>query len=128
MKDEPPATPRDDNMKPTSAPGAPVANMSSMGQPPIGPNDMSQGVIAQEDINLENIHAGVNNQGHMGLANQASAGQAHMGQMDMSNIDPNIGLQPMSGMAPVSNMGSRPQQQMQIRSGGYHNDLKEEDL
>ena len=62
-------------------------------------------------------------------------GQQNVAQMDMTNIDPTIGMQQLGNMAPVVNMGGmapppqrQQQQQMQTNAGGGYEDLKHDQL
>ena len=60
-------------------------------------------------------------------------GQQNLAQMDMTNIDPSIGIQQLSDMASVGNMSNLvppPQRQPQLptSAGGGYEDLKNESL
>ena len=111
MKDEPNPEPQDTNNNAVQSPGAPVANMGmgqvNMGQPPMGQASMGQAHMAQANMgqNVGQANMGQSiGQTQMGQAQLAQAAQ--MAQMDMSNIDPSIGLQPMSNMGPMGNMSN----------------------
>lgn len=117
MRDEPPPTPQDNSLPQSQ--GAPVANMG------MGPTNMGQGNMGQanmgQDMSQSMGQANMG-QGPMGQANmgQDGIGQSDMGQggmtqnmvqpkyehLDMSNIDPNIGMQQIGGMGPMGNMGN----------------------
>ena len=116
MKDEPNPEPQDTSSNAVQSPGAPVANMGmgqanmgqvNMGQPPLGQASMGQAHMAQANMgqNVGQANMGQSiGQTQMGQAQLAQAAQ--MAQMDMSNIDPSIGLQPMSNMGPMGNMSN----------------------
>lgn len=122
MRDEPPPTPQDNNAPQSQ--GAPVANMG-MGPTNMGPGNMGQGNMGQDmgqNMGQANMGQGPMGQAHMGQVNmgqdgmgQGEIGQGGMGQnmvqpkyepLDMSNIDPNIGMQQMGNMGPMPNMGT----------------------
>jgi len=140
MKEEPNPTPQDN----PQSQGAPVANMgmgqamnqANMGQPNMGP---PMGQQSMDHANMANMgptnmgqpqDLGQANMSQQGLAQASMAQQAQqLAQMDMSNIDPNIGLQPMGGMAPMGNMGnmSGPAGRgMSLQGGQLRNDRIEE--
>lgn len=120
MKEEPNPTPQDSTQS-QGAPGAPVANMGmsqamgqiNMGQPNMTPNLGQQGM---SQANLADM--GQTSMGHQQGIAQANMSQQSMShasmaqqaqqiaQMDMSNIDPSIGLQQMGGMNPMGNLGN----------------------
>ncbi|KAF6224022.1 hypothetical protein HO133_010596 [Letharia lupina] len=122
MRDEPPPTPQDNNAPQSQ--GAPVANMG-MGPTNMGPGNMGQGNMGQDmgqNMGQANMGQGPMGQANMGQVNmgqdgmgQGEMGQGGMGQnmvqpkyepLDMSNIDPNIGMQQMGNMGPMPNMGT----------------------
>ena len=110
MRDEPPPTPQDNNV--VQSQGAPVANMG------LGPTNMGQANMGQDmgqSLGQANMMQGPMGQANMGQSNmggqdgmtQGDMGQGGMTQnmvqpkyehLDMSNIDPNIGMQQMGGM------------------------------
>ena len=122
MKDEP--NPQSQDASPSQ--GAPIANMgmasamnqANMGQPNMGPH-VGQGV-GQPSMG----QAGLANMGPASMGQPPGLGPSHMSQqhmaqasiaahqaqqlaqMDMSNIDPTIGLQQMGGMTPMGTMGT----------------------
>ena len=122
MRDEPPPTPQDNSVPQPQ--GAPVANMG------MGPTNMGQGNMGQANMGQDmsqNMGQANMGQGPMGQANMGqvnlgpeSIGRGDMGQgsmaqnmgqpkydpLDMSNIDPNIGMQQMGGMGAMGNMGN----------------------
>ena len=117
MRDEPPPTPQDNIVSQTQ--GAPVANMG------MGPTNMGQGNMGQANMGqdmVQNMGQGPMGQANMGQVNmgQDGIGQGDMGQgdmaqnlvqpkyeqLDMSNIDPNIGIHQMGGMGPMGSMGN----------------------
>lgn len=120
MRDEPPPTPQDNNVMQSH--GAPVANMG------LGPPNMGQANMGQ-DLGQDLRHAAMV-QGPLGQANMGQDGmtQGDMGQggmtqnlvqpkyeqLDMSNIDPNIGMQQMGGMG---TMGAGPGRGMGMQGG-----------
>lgn len=63
-------------------------------------------------------------------------GQQTVAQMDMTNIDPSIGIQQMGNMTPVGSMGGmappqqrqQQQQQMQAAVGGYEETKSDQQL
>ena len=122
MRDEPQPTPQDTNVPQSQ--GAPVANMGmappnmgqdmgqNMGQTNMGPGPMGQANMGQGPMGQANM--GQINMGHDGMG-QGEMGQGGMAQnvvqpkyepLDMSNIDPNIGMQQMGGMGQMGNMGN----------------------
>ena len=122
MRDEPPPTPQDNNIPQSQ--GAPVANMG-MGAPNMGQGNMGQANMGQDrgpNMGQVNMGQGPMGQANMGQVNmgQDGMGQSEMGQggmpqnvvqpkyeqMDMTNIDPSIGMQQIGGMGPMANMGS----------------------
>lgn len=137
MKDEPNPVPQDASQ----TPGAPVANMG-MGQPMAQPN-MGQAHIGQ-NVGQQNMgQANMANMGQqqnvtppnmnqtmsqsLGQQNIAQQAQQQIAQIDMSNIDPSIGLQPMP-THPMGNMGNMPGagRGMNMQGGQIHNDKIEE--
>ena len=107
MRDEPPPTAHDNNMPPSQ--GAPVANMG-MGPANVGQGNMGQDMV--QSLGQANMVQGPMVQANMG---QVNMGQDGMSQnmvapkyepLDMSNIDPSIGIQQMGGMGPLGSMGN----------------------
>lgn len=143
MKEEPNPAPQDSSQPQ----GAPVANMgmgqavnqANMGQPNMsqnmGPQNMGQANMAnmgqanmgqQQGLGQPNMNQ--QNMNQASIAQQAQQAQ-QMAQMDMSNIDPSIGLQPMSSMAPMGNMTSispSPGHGMNMQGGQVRNDRIDE--
>ena len=107
MRDEPPPTPQDNNVPQSQ--GAPVANMG-MGPTTVGPGNMGQDM--SQNMGQANMGQGPMGQANMGQVNMGQDGMAQnmvqpkYEQLDMSNIDPNIGMQQMGGMGPMGNMGN----------------------
>ena len=117
MKDEP--NPKSqENAQPH---GAPVANMG-MGQP-MSPANVAQPGMGQSMGQQEMSAAHMMNMGPANIGHQPGLGQVNMSpqtmaqasmaqqaqqmaQIDMSNIDPNIGLQQMGSISAMGNMGS----------------------
>ncbi|KAL6714876.1 hypothetical protein ACLMJK_007136 [Lecanora helva] len=138
MKEEPNPVPVDT----TQSQGAPVANMG-MGQPTGQPGLDSPNMapnVAQQPMNHANMANMVQanmaqQQGypppHMNQQNMTQASMAQQAQqivqMDMSNIDPSIGLQQMGGMAPMGHMGnmSGHGRGMNMPGGQYHEKIEE---
>ena len=134
MRDEPPPTPQDNNV--VQSQGAPVANMglgrTNMGQANMG-QDMGQ------NLGQANMVQGPMGQANMGQVNMGQDGmtQSDMGQggmtqnmvqpkyeqLDMSNIDPNIGMQQMGGMG---TMGAGPGSGMGMQGGQMRSERIEE--
>lgn len=125
MRDEPPPTPQDHNV--VQSQGAPVANMG------LGPTNMGQANMGQDmgqNLGQANMVQGPMGQANMGQVNMGQDGmtQGDMGQggmtqnmvqpkyeqLDMSNIDPNIGMQQMGGMG---TMGAAPGRGMGMQGG-----------
>ena len=141
MKDEPNPTPQDS----AQAPGAPVANMGMsqpVGQVNVHPPNMTPN-MGQQGMHQTNMADMVPaNMAQQGLAqanmtpqSMAQAGMVQQAQqaqqivqMDMSNIDPSIGLQHMGGMAPMGNMGnmSAPGHAMNMQGGQLRSEKLEE--
>jgi len=139
MKDEPNPQPLDSNNANMQLQGAPVANMGmgqgGMGQSPMGQANMGQGIgQAQMSQNMAQslAQAGMTqaNLGqHMSPDMGQNMGQAQMGQIDMSNIDPSIGLQTMGNIDPMANMGNMagpPGRGMGMQGGQMHGEFKDE--
>ncbi|KAK3171115.1 hypothetical protein OEA41_003199 [Lepraria neglecta] len=133
MKDEPNPEPQDNiNNNNMSPQGAPVANMG-MVQPNMGQANMGQSPMGQ--ANMGQAHMGQANMGqNMGQVNvsQANQGQgmdqaqmAQMAQMDMSNIDPSIGLQTIGNMAPMGNLGNMAPPGRRMGMQGVHDRIDE---
>ena len=112
MRDEPQPTPQDNNVPQSQ--GAPVANMgmgpTNMGQDMghnMGQANMGQGPMGQANIGQANMGQDGMGQGDMGPGGMApNIVQPKYEQLDMSNIDPNIGMQQISNMGPMGNMGN----------------------
>ncbi len=123
IKEEPPATPLDQqnaNGDSTPTQSAPVANMGSTSQ-----QDMSQ----QSPTPMNQNTPSQNNYS----PHPSMIGQQNLAQMDMTNIDPNIGIQQLSDLASVGNMSgvvspSQRQQQLPTSAGGGYEDLKHDSL
>ena len=127
IKDEPPAIPLDQQNQSnenTPTQSVPVANMGSMNPP-----DMSQPSptpLNQHAPQVQSTSPPTNYPPHPSMM-----GQPTVAQMDMTNIDPSIGIQQMGNMASVGNMGGmapppQRQQQMQAGVGGGYEELKPE--
>lgn len=127
MRDEPPPTAQDNNLPQPQ--GAPVANMgmgpanvaqgnmgqANMGQANMGQDmsqnmgqaNMGQGPIGQASMGQVNLGQDGMGRGDMGQGGMAQTiGPPKYGELDMSNIDPNIGMQQMGGMGGMANMGN----------------------
>lgn len=122
MRDEPPPTSQDNNV--VQSQGAPVANMglgsTNMGQGNLGQANMGQDL--GQNMGQANMAQAPMGQANMGQVNMGQDGmtQGDMGQggmtqnmvqpkyeqLDMSNIDPNIGMQQISGMGTIANMSN----------------------
>lgn len=141
MRDEPPPAPQDNNVPQSQ--GAPVANMgmgsTNMGQANMGLANMGQDM--GQNLGQTNMGQGPMGQANMGQVNigqdgmgQGDIGQSDMGQggmaqnmvqpkyeqLDMSNIDPNIGMQQMGGMGTMGNLdntGAAPGRGIGIQGG-----------
>ena len=132
MKDEPNPQPLDAS----PSQGAPVANMgmtSAMNQASMGQPNMGQvGMANMGQANMgqpQGLGQASMSQQHMAQASMAAHQAQQLAQMDMSNIDPTIGLQQMGGMAPMGNMGSMggpPGRGMSMQGGQIRNDRIEE--
>ena len=148
MRDEPPPTPQDNNVPQPQ--GAPVANMG-MG---VGPANVPQGNMGQANMGQDmgqnmgqnmgqaNMVQGTMGQANLGQVNlgQDGMGRGDMGQggmaqnmvqpkyepLDMSNIDPNIGIQQMGGMGGMGNMGNVAGRGMGMQGGQMHSERIEE--
>ena len=143
MRDEPAPTPQDNNVPQPQ--GAPVANMG------MGPANVPQGNMGQVNMGQDmgqNMGQASMIQGAMGQANmgqvnlgQDGMGRGDMGQggmaqnmvqpkyepvVDMSNIDPNIGMQQMGGMGGMGNMGNMAGRGMGMPGGQMRNERIEE--
>ena len=140
MRDEPPPTPQDNNLPQPQ--GAPIANMG------MGPTNVPQGNMGQANMGQDmgqNMGQANMGQGPMGQANmgQVNIGQDGMGrgdmghggmpqnivqpkyeQLDMSNIDPNIGMQQMGGISAMGNMA--PGRGMDMQGGQMRSERIEE--
>ena len=128
MKDEPNPEPQDNSNSNNMSPqGAPVANMG-MGQPNMGQSPMGQANMGQAHMGQANMGQNMG-QVNMSQANQGqSMGQAQMAQMaqmDMSNIDPSIGLQTMGNMAPMGNLGNMAPPGRGMGMQGVHDQIDE---
>ena len=135
MREEPPPTPQDNNVPQSQ--GAPVANMG-MGSTNMGQANMGQANMGQDlgqNRGLANMGQGPIGQANMGQVNMVQEGMApNMVQpkyedMDMSNIDPNIGMQPMGGMGPMgsmSHMGAAPGRGTGMQGGQMRNERIDE--
>lgn len=143
MKDEPNPVPIDNNNPNMQSQGAPIANMGmgqgGMPQSPMGQADMGQGIgqgqmtqnMAQSlaQASMQQANMGQANMGqHMGQNMGQNMGQAQMGQIDMSNIDPSIGLQTMGNMDPMANISNMagPGRGMGMQAGQMHGEFKDE--
>lgn len=126
MRDEPQPNPQDTNLPQSQ--GAPVANMgmgstnmgqgnigqdmgqnmgqANMGQGPMGQANMGQGPMGQANMGQVNMGQDGLGQGEMGQGMAHNGIQPKYEQLDMSNIDPNIGMHQMGGMGPMGNLGN----------------------
>lgn len=122
MRDEPPPIPQDNNVPQTQ--GAPVANMgmgptnmgqANMGQVNMGQDmgqNMGQGPMGQANMGQVTMGQDGMGQGDMGQGDMGQGGMAQnlvqpkYEQLDMTNIDPNIGIQQMGAMGSMGNMGN----------------------
>lgn len=145
MRDEPPPTAQDNNIPQPQ--GAPVANMG-MGPANVAQGNMGQANMGQDmsqNMGQANMGQGPIGQANMGQVNlgQDGMGRGDMGQggmaqnmvpskyeeLDMSNIDPNIGMQQMGGMggmANMGNMGTAPGRGMGMQGGQMRSERIEE--
>ena len=122
MRDEPQPTPQDNNVPQSQ--GAPVANMgmgpTNMGQDMghnMGQATMGQGPMGQANMGQVNMGQDGMGQSDMGPGSIAQdMVQPKYEQLDMSNIDPNIGMQQMSNLGPMGNMAT-PGRGMGIQGG-----------
>ena len=131
MRDEPNPTPQDNNIPQSQ--GAPVANMGmastnigqgntgqdlgqNLGQANMGHGPMGQANMGQ--VNMVQDGMGQDDVGQGGMAQNLV--QSKYEQLDMSNIDPNIGMQQMGGMGSMgsmSNVGPAPGRGMGMQGG-----------
>ena len=82
------------------------ANMANMGQPNMGGPPLGQPNMGQQQ-GLGQVNMGQQNLNQVSMAQQPQQVQ-QIAHIDMSNIDPSIGLQSMNGMAPMGNMANIP--------------------
>lgn len=128
MRDEPPPIPQDNNVPQTQ--GAPVANMgmgpTNMGQVNMGQDmgqNMGQGPMGQANMGQVTMGQDGMGQGDMGQGDMGQGGMAQnlvqpkYEQLDMTNIDPNIGIQQMGAMGSMGNMGAAPGRGMSMQGG-----------
>ena len=112
MRDEPPPTSQDNNV--VQSQGAPVANMglgpTNMGQDMgqnMGQANMAQAPMGQANMGQVNMGQDGMTQGDMGQGGMTqNMVQPKYEQLDMSNIDPNIGMQQIGGMGTMGNMSN----------------------
>lgn len=133
MRDEAPPTPQDNSIPQPQ--GAPVANMG-MGPTNMGPGNMGQANMGQDmgqNMGQANMVPGPMGQANMGQVNmgQDGMGRGDMGQvdmaqnmvqpkyeqLDMSNIDPSIGIPQMGSMGPMGNMNNMGGRGMGMQGG-----------
>lgn len=125
IRDEPPPVPNDNSTTPQSAP---IANMGNMGQPDMVQPNMNHANLAHSPMPQPNMGQGELSQQQVMAQNamgQANMVQPHIAQMEMSNIDPNIGIQRLGNM---TNMGSMapPQRGMPMQGGAQFEQMKED--
>lgn len=128
MRDEPNHNPQDNSVPPSQ--GAPVANMG-MGPTNMGPANMGQDMgqnlgqanmaqVSMGQANMAQVNMGQDGMGQSDMGQGAMAQnmvQPKYEQLDMSNIDPNIGMQQMGGMGNMGNMGAAPGRGMGMQGG-----------
>ncbi|CAD6590968.1 MAG: hypothetical protein ASARMPRED_005129 [Alectoria sarmentosa] len=94
---------------------------TNMGQGPMGQANMGQVNIGQDGMGQGDIGQGDMGQGDMGQGGMVpNMVQPKYEQLDMSNIDPNIGMQQMGGMGTMGNldnMGAAPGRGIGIQGG-----------
>ena len=132
MKDEPAPQPLDNNNSPHNMQpqSAPIANMGmgmgqgGMPQSPMGQANMGQSISSgQMTQNMaQSLAQASMQQANMGQHMDQNIGQSQMGQIDMRNIDPSIGLQSMGNMGGMMEAGRG----MNMQSPQLHADFKDE--